>query len=256
MSLLLALACGPSTPQEARSVAQLKELDLSGVEELALVDRGFGPELATALVEGAPGLIRLDLSGNLLGTTGGAALAGLASLEVLDLGPGRVYVEGNRIGTKGARALLSAPDGALVDLDLSRNGVEGEAFRALTHPLQTLVVDSNSIGDEGCASIAGISTLKKLHMGWAGVGDACAVALGAHQGLEELLLSSNDIGDAGVEALAKMPSLRVLYLSNNAVTDGAPLRHLERLNLDGNPLADREALKRDFEGDWLSAEPL
>ena len=251
------LACGPSTPEEATTISQLEKFELSALTELSIRDKGFGPEVATSLVENATSLKVLDASGNLLGATGAATLASL-SLESLHLGPGRIWVEGNRIGSKGARGLLAAPDGTLVELDLSKNQIHGDAFEVVNHPLVTLVVDSNEVGDEGCIAIARIPGLKKLHMGWSGVGDACAAALASHATLEELLLSSNDLGDEGAIALSKMPSLKTLYVSNNQITDvGArALLGLERLNLDGNPLTDLDGIQADFEGEWLSIEML
>ena len=149
---MLLVACGPSTPDEATTVSQLEKFDLSATTELSIRDRGFGPEVAASLVEHATSLKVLDASGNLLGATGATTLASL-SLESLDLGPGRVWIEGNRIGSKGARGLLASPDGTLVELDLSKNQIHADAFEVVTHPLVTLIVDSNDLGDEGCIAI-------------------------------------------------------------------------------------------------------
>jgi len=234
-------------------VSQVEGFDLSDRTELVLADKGFGPDLGSALVEGAPDLVTLDVRGNLLGATGATSLASLEKLETLRLGPGRIYGEGNRIGAAGARGLLAA-SGSLTDVDLSKNQVDGAAFEVVKQPLVRLVVDSNPIGDEGCAAIARIETLEVLHLGWSGVGDACAEALSGHAGIRELLLSSNGVTDLGVAALARMPKLETLYVSNNSLTQATPLAHVDRLNVDGNALVDRETLVAAHDGSWLSAE--
>ncbi len=232
--LLLLLACGPSSLDEATRYDDIARLieggALSGRTELALRDRGLGPELGE-LIAGSPNeLVELDLRGNLLGPRGAMALAEsseLGDLETLILAPGRVYTEGNRVGDAGAIALTeSSTLVALRKLDLTRNELGPKAAAALAEgppALRVLILDSNALGDAGAEALAG-RELDTLHVGWNGIGDEGAAAL-ADGSFTTLMLAKNDLGQAGADALAEgLTKTETLYLGGNAIAETGRLR--------------------------------
>ena len=231
--LLLLLACGPSSLDEATRYDDISRLieggALSGRTGLALRDRGLGPELAELIASTPNDLVELDLRGNLIGTRGAMALANsseLSGLETLILAPGRVYVDGNRIGDAGVVSLAESSGlGALTKLDLTKNELGPKAGASLgwgPPALTTLILDSNALGDAGAG---GVSTreLDTLHLGWNGVTDDGAIAL-ASGSFTTLLLAHNEIGQAGADALAAgLPKTGTLYLAGNGIPDTSGL---------------------------------
>ena len=242
--LLLLLACGPSTLEEATRYDDIARLvgegALNGRTELALRDRGLGPELAELLAQTPNELVELDLRGNLVGPRGASALAEsseLGQLEVLVLAPGRAYTDGNRLGDAGAQALAASTTlGSLKKLDLTKNGLGPKSAEALADALpqvQSLILDSNALGDAGAAHFAGAER-ETLYLGWNGIGDEGATALASGR-FETLLLAHNELGQAGADALVEgLPATTTLYLGGNEIPDtsGLEARFGEGLRLE------------------------
>jgi hypothetical protein len=198
-----------------------------------------------------PTLTRLDLSSNFLTVEGVRCLAQLlvassGSLHTLDL-------SSNRIGDGGLDALAfgllrSGCLSSLVHLRLnfcriSCMGVRplAAAFASAGMPaLETLDLNANSIGDDGCIALAGTllsqpkpSVLRVLSLGapWGGnaIGDTGAVALahalaaGSTPQLRSLAIANNRIGEHGALALAhpiaggKLPKLELLSVVANHI---------------------------------------
>jgi hypothetical protein len=198
-----------------------------------------------------PALMGVDLSSNFLTNEGVHCLSQLlfasgSSLRELDL-------SSNRIGDAGLDALAfgllrSGCLAFLVHLRLNFcritcTGVRplAAAFASAGIPvLETLDLNANSIGDDGCVALAGTllsqprpSPLRTLSLGapWGGntIGDAGAIALahalaaGCCPQLRSLALANNRIGEHGALALAqpiaggKLPKLELLSVIANQI---------------------------------------
>lgn len=100
---------------------------LAGLKAILLWSNQVGDAGARAVLVGLPGLVRVDLSNNVVGDDGAEALAfspGLARLRLLDL-------SGNQVGDRGAAALANSGYAVSVGwVDLARNpiGAAGQAI--------------------------------------------------------------------------------------------------------------------------------
>jgi Ran GTPase-activating protein (RanGAP) involved in mRNA processing and transport len=180
---------------------------------------------------------------------------------------------GNPIGAEGLKVLVDEGNFcqiAEVDLWDCGMGDEGAAIlgRSLTEPnvmTQRLVLDMNSIGDEGIRALAeGLAnntSLQTLHLCCNDIGDEELGALvssissnGVSQ-LEELSLCANHIGGLGAKAIASRVNdtcLRKLYLGHNCIRDEGALyladalqakeSKLEELTLSWNGLGNKSVV--------------
>lgn len=250
LCLLLAELRRLSPPAPALEAAAA---DIAGAGEAARAAGGSGGAGASGpgSQRPLPALTRLDLSSNFLTVEGVRCLSQLlvvcgGSLQTLDL-------SSNRIGDAGLDALAfgllrSGVLAFLVHLRLNFcritcTGVRplAAAFASAGIPaLETLDLNANSIGDDGCVALAGTllsqpkpSALRVLALGapWGGnaIGDAGAVALahalaaGSTPQLRSLALANNRIGEQGALALAhpiaggKLPKLELLSVVANHI---------------------------------------
>ncbi|KAK9834878.1 hypothetical protein WJX81_005732 [Elliptochloris bilobata] len=185
--------------------------------------------LAQALPS-APGLARLDLSGNLLEDDKARLLAdGLARSRVTHLS-----LAHNRIGDRGAKALaqlLEEPN-TLEELVLDNNQILAPGGRALARALRgnpvlaSLQLQLNRVGDEGACALAeallGNSRLQRLGLGANRLGFQAAAAfswmLRSNSSLLALDVSCNPLTAAGGEELRSA-------LQHNMGLLGLEMRH-------------------------------
>jgi Leucine-rich repeat (LRR) protein len=149
-------------------LGELRELNLSGndlgpegvqwlarapwfanLERLEAADNGIGASELNAFLPAAANLVHLDLARNLLGRTGGPALAGwpgAASLESL-------AASGCGLGPDGTSDLLRGDFRSLLRLDLSFNRIGPDIAVTLPPALAGLDLSFNDLGDGGIAAL-------------------------------------------------------------------------------------------------------
>lgn len=240
----------PDRPVSARGMDEAAPIAAT-VEEL---DLGGGSGEVPAEVASMPRLRRLYLRGGAY--TGFAALAGLESLEVLDLGRVRLgAMPGEVLSLKSLRdlylggcGLAAFPEGleampSLRYLNLDRNGI-AELPGALPPGLRFLRLNYNEISSLP-PSIGTLRGLRRLYLRRNRL-ESLPGELSACAELTDLDLADNNLAEFPA-VLAALPRLRNLDLSGNAriasLPDDATLasfRALRTLRLTGCPLENGE----------------
>ncbi|MBM3618291.1 MAG: hypothetical protein FJX23_07060 [Alphaproteobacteria bacterium] len=204
--------------------------------ELKTLDLGrgqFGDAGAKALAESLATnthLKTLNLNTSGITDEGAKALAeGLAKNQTLE----KLVLYSNDITDEGAIALADAlkQNNSLKSLTLDYNRVGESGAQAIAdamgkHPLTSLGLGANCLGDDGAVAIAKAGkSLETLTLFRNAIGDEGAVAVAEHlftKGvLQSLDISTNKIGDAGAKAMTTALSggsaLQSLLLSSNAL---------------------------------------
>jgi uncharacterized protein (TIGR02996 family) len=212
-------------------LARLRSLELVWAGSSAALD-----EILSA--RGLSGLTQLDL--RYAGALGGDVARAVARSRVLErvsilaVGPAFAWPAGAEygIGVEGARALAEGaqlPGITVLRLKNNNLGNEGAvALAAARHPLRTLDVADNHIGDSGVAALTrspSASRLGRLDLSTNEIGDDGAIEIARSPTLSQLRvldLSGNCIGDRGAQALAEsshLSRLEVLRLGANTRRD-------------------------------------
>lgn len=206
-------------------------LDLPELRTLVLDAVALGPEEMQLLVDAAPKLQRLTISGCRLNKNAEAPLAKLVHLRELDFPAGglgsnfgvmlgefrelvKLRIPGMDLDDAGVRAILPALR-TVEDLDLRGNvslAVLDDLLAALDD-IRVLELGTRGLGDAVCSKIAawsGASKLTRLHLGESGVTSAGAIVLAecaALANLTSLVLSGSKFTDAAKQALVESPYL-------------------------------------------------
>lgn len=195
----------------------LEELDLS---HCFIKDEGA--EALAGALERNTHLTRLSLNGCDITDKGAKAIAeGLAKNRGLN----RLSLYSNRIGDEGAERLAAALrsnttlQGLTLDYNhISETGAHAIADAIRVHPLKSLGLGGNMLGDEGAVVVAEAGgNLRSLTLFKNDISDTGAKAVAKHLfaagKLESLDISSNDIGTAGAVAMAQtLPDSNMLSL--------------------------------------------
>lgn len=195
-----------------------------------------------------------------LSITGGAALARLTALEVIN-------IDRHDGRARTVERLLALP--ALRELSARENGVTKLALaKAKGAPLELLDLSANAIGTAGAQAIAKTPRLRQLqHLALdtceiEGLGIVELIRAPLWDTLRRLDLSRNPLGAAAARALAEGPrpaQLHTLLLADADLDEAAGtalgkvawLGALAQLDLSGNPLGRGAAGLRSLEGEGL-----
>lgn len=253
----------------ADALPQLHTLDMAGcplteacgaslgsfpaLRALSLAGCAVGDACMAALARGAPALRSLNLAHTRITDEGVRnSLAALPLLEDVDLecctvsDPGvlrgclalrRLRLCDTATNNAGVERLRGLP---LNELDLSFSGITDAALLALSPTLTSLRLDTRGVTDAGLRHLAHLSSLRRLDLFGARVGDAgMALLVSLKHTLRALDVCSGGVSDAGVVHVAKLTLLETLNLSQNwRITDAsiAPLcslPHVQSLGLSG-----------------------
>jgi Leucine-rich repeat (LRR) protein len=158
-------------------------------------------------------------------------LTGIATLEVLTFSDH--FLDRIRFRDDGLDAIAALT--GLRELRVRQANVRGAGLRHFIN-LESLDIELCPVGDQGFASLRGMTKLKRLWAGDTLVTDAGLAGIAGLSNLEELDLHGTAISDAGLEHLRGLKMLRRLNLMGASVTDAgidviAGMRGLEELNL-------------------------
>ena len=217
----------------ADAIRKAETLETLMLDKCKLKDADLITIMSAVTSTGFPNLKKISLRQNKLGNKGTFALTSIlessATLQEFEINE-------NCIGSKGATAIFEAlaknPNPALHTLDMSHNEIwdldDGEFLRK-NQSLKILNLDGNYLHDEGVDTLAVAisensgSKIEQLMLGWNGIGDDGAIALGRmiekNGTLQVLGLVENEITNVGARAL--LSSLA----GNNSVREIQGLYH-------------------------------
>jgi Ran GTPase-activating protein (RanGAP) involved in mRNA processing and transport len=199
----------------AGAIEKTQTLETLILDKCKIKDEAFAKIMAALVNSGFPELKKLSARQNKLGHKSAAALAPIleksTTLTELD-------IHENSLGSKGAGALLTAlaknPKPALHTLHMAQNEIwdlDDGTFLRKNRSLKIFNLDGNYLHDEGVDTLALAiadnprSKIEQLFLGWNGVGDDGAIALGRmiekNRTLQVLGLTENEITNVGARAL-------------------------------------------------------
>ena len=213
------------------------KLDLSG--------EGLCDEDLAALTDILACIKELDLSYNDIGDHGAMTLAGIGTIEFLDLHNGLRGYDSyeNHITATGAKALAET---GLKKLNLSGNpiGNQGIEFLASNKTITELRVSDCDISDQGSSTLFKVnSTITKVDLSTNALQDNGVKTLAANHTLKELDLSNCGIHEDGALCISENDSLTRLKLSANGIKNKGATRlaahpALVSLDLRGCDISD------------------
>lgn len=158
-------------------------------------------------------------------------LAGLTTLRKLTFSDH--FLDSIRFRDQGLEEIKTLT--GLQELGLRQAGITGKSLAPFS-ALEVLDITLCPVTDEGFASVAGMSNLRRLWAGNTLITGAALAAIESLTKLEDLDLSGTEVDDEGLRRLAGLRKLRRLNLQGTRVTDAAAeilarLPLLEDLNL-------------------------
>lgn len=145
------------------------------------------------------------------------------------------------------------PSTSLTALSLDQTSITGEGFDRLPDSLQTLSLKETNVTPEGLGRLGRLKSLNFLILDRNTISDEGLLALASVSALEGIKLNdTSGYTEAGLaRALDGLRHLACLCLSNSRTVNGTTLRPIERmeklsyLNLSGTGLADSDLLAFD-----------
>ncbi len=188
-----------------------------------------------------PNLKALYVKGTGITNAGLAQLAGLTSLEELELGGSQM-----KMNDQGLAHLKNLPNLKYLDLQSNTFTDAGMVYLKDVRSLHGIVVPSkwSIVGDQGLAHLASLPNLERLLIGGSPITDAGMEQIGKMASLRALSISSADISDAGASQLNRLPHLEELRLPPLSAAAMVELlkRHQRLRQLIGGARQDDEIL--------------